>query len=162
MDTEPVIIKKSFTKKLAKFFTWFIVSIIFTLLSLLLLIFLYQDDIKNAIIKEINTHLKTEVFVKPENIDITFISTFPYCSLQFADILVYEVNSKTKPDTLIHSEKINLFFNVKDIWNKNYTINKILIDNANCNIKKFKMEKTIMKFGCLIQLIIIQAKLNLL
>lgn len=141
MDTEPVIIKKSFTKKIVKFFTWFIVSIIFTLLSLLLLIFLYQDDIKNAIIKEINTHLKTEVFVKPENIDITFISTFPYCSLQFADILVYEVNSKTKPDTLIHSEKINLFFNVKDIWNKNYTINKILIDNANCTIKKFKNGK---------------------
>ncbi|MFN8229391.1 MAG: AsmA-like C-terminal region-containing protein [Bacteroidia bacterium] len=141
MNTEPEKIKKSITKKIFKFFSWFIISTFLILSTLLLLIYLYQDDIKNAIIKEINTHLKTEVKVKPENIDITFISTFPYCSLQFSDVLVYEVNSKNKPDTLLHSEKINLFFNAKDIWNKNYTINKILLENSTCNLKLFKNGK---------------------
>lgn len=134
--------KSSIGKRLLKFFFGFSLVCLLIFSIILVLIFVYKDDIKNAIIKELNSHLKTEVKVKPENIDITFFSTFPHCSLKFDEVLVYEPGGSKVRDTLLFAKKINLFFNAKDIWNENYLIHKILIDDSRCNIKFFKNNTT--------------------
>ena len=126
MNTEIEKPKNSFGKRLLKFFFWFVLICLFIFSIILILVFVYKDDIKNAIIKELNSHLKTEVKVKPENIDITFLSTFPHCSLKFNDVLVYEPGESKAKDTLLFAKQINLFFNAKDIWNENYSIHKII------------------------------------
>jgi len=134
--------KSSIGKRLLKFFFWFALTCLLIFSIILILIFVYKDDIKNAIIKELNSHLKTEVKVNPENIDITFLSTFPHCSLKFDNVLVYEPGGSKAKDTLLFAKKINLFFNAKDIWNENYSIHKILIDDSRCSIKFFKNNTT--------------------
>ena len=65
--------------------------------------------------------------VDPKNIDLTFIKSFPKCALEFKDVLILEATEKKERDTLIFAENIRLMFNLKDLWNKNYTINKIMV-----------------------------------
>ena len=142
MNSEIEKSKSSIGKRLLKFFFWFALTCLLFFSIILILIFVYKDDIKNAIIKELNSHLKTEVKVNPENMDITFLSTFPHCSLKFDDVLVYEPGGSKAKDTLLFAKKINLFFNAKDIWNENYSIHKILIADSRCSIKFFKNNTT--------------------
>ena len=94
------------------------------------LIFVYEDEVKSIIIGELNKNLKSEVKVDPKNIDLTFIKSFPKCALEFKDVLILEAVEKKERDTLIFAEDILLMFNLKDLWNKNYTINKINVNGA--------------------------------
>jgi len=38
-------------------------------------------------------------------------------------------------DTLLYASRLALAFNIKDLFNKNYTINKIELENARCHLK---------------------------
>jgi hypothetical protein len=98
------------------------------------LVFIYEDEVKSIIIGELNKNLKSEVKVDPKNIDLTFIKSFPKCALEFKDVLILEATEKKERDTLIFAENILLMFNLKDLWNKNYTINKINVTGAQCNL----------------------------
>lgn len=98
------------------------------------LVFIYEDEVKSIIIGELNKNLKSEVKVDPKNIDLTFIKSFPKCALEFKDVLILEAIEKKERDTLVFAESIRLMFNLKDLWNKNYTINKINISGAQCNL----------------------------
>ena len=88
--------------------------------------FFYEDEIKDAIIGELNTHLNSEIKVDPKNIDLTIISTFPNTAINFKEITCYEVTKNKNRDTLFFAEKISLQFNVMNIINENYSINYIL------------------------------------
>src|SRR4051812_38143655 len=65
------------------------------------LLFVYKDEVTAAILKELNRHLKAEVRVLPQNIDLTLFRSFPDCSLQFKDVTILEPNSARKKDTLV-------------------------------------------------------------
>lgn len=118
-------------KKAVKFFAWLIFLSVFFLGSAVALVFIYEDEVKQAIIGELNKNLKSEVRVDPKNIDITFIKSFPKCALEFKDVLILEALEKKERDTLIYANDILLMFSLQDIWNKNYTINKIRLNKAN-------------------------------
>jgi len=130
--------KKSILKKIIKFFMWFFISLIFLVGLAIALVFIYEKDVKAIIIKELNKNLKAEVVLNPNDIDITIIKSFPDCSIEFKNMLVYEaVNIKTK-DTLLFTKKLNLFFNVEDLWHKKYIIKKIKLNTFYVNLKLFK------------------------
>ena len=103
--------------------------------SAITLVFVYEDEVKEAIINELNKNLKSEVKVDPKNIDLTFIKSFPDCALEFKDVLILEALEKKNRDTLIFANDILLMFNLKDVWNKKYTINKIAINKAKCYLQ---------------------------
>jgi hypothetical protein len=44
------------------------------------LVFIYEEEVVNLIIKELNKHLKTEVRIDPKNIDLTIVKSFPDCA----------------------------------------------------------------------------------
>lgn len=98
------------------------------------LVFIYEDEVKSAVISELNKDLKSEVKVDPKNIDLTFIKSFPKCALEFKDVLILEAIEKKERDTLIFAGNILLMFDLKDLWNKNYTINKINVGDAQANL----------------------------
>lgn len=98
------------------------------------LVFIYEDEVKSIIIGELNKNLKSEVRVDPKNIDLTFIKSFPKCALELKDVLILEAVERKEKDTLIYAENILLMFNLEDLWNKNYTINKINVNGAQCNL----------------------------
>jgi uncharacterized protein involved in outer membrane biogenesis len=104
-------------------------------LTAVLLILVYENEVKSAIIGELNKNLRSEVTVDPENIDLTFVKSFPKCALEFKDVLILEAIEKKERDTLIFAANVLLMFDLEDLWNKNYTIHKIEVQKAKCNLR---------------------------
>lgn len=119
---------------LLKTILWSLTMVMVLGITAVALVFIYEDEVKSIIIGELNKNLKSEVKVDPKNIDLTFIKSFPKCALEFKNVLILEALEKKERDTLIFAENILLMFNIKDLWNKNYTINKINVDGAECNL----------------------------
>lgn len=130
--------KKSFTKKIFKIVLVFIAIVVLGILSLLGLLFIYQDDVKAAVIAELNKHLKAEVKIAPTDIDLTIIKTFPDCSIQFNQVLMLEALPIAKRDTLLFAGQLNLHFNLMDLWHKKYTVQKAKLKNARVKLRVLK------------------------
>lgn len=99
------------------------------------LVFIYEEEVVNLIIKELNKHLKTEVRIDPKNIDLTIIKSFPDCALEFKELTAMDAKEFESQDTLLYAKRLALAFNIKDLFNKNYTIKKIEISDAQCHLK---------------------------
>lgn len=99
------------------------------------LVFIYEEEVVNLIIKELNKHLKTEVRIDPKNIDLTIIKSFPDCALEFKELTAMDAKEFKSDDTLLYTKRLSLAFNIKDLFNKNYTIKKIELENAQCHLK---------------------------
>lgn len=144
MEEKPLVeqAKKSVFKKIRKIFfsVLFILSTVFALL--LSLIFIYEDEVKTAIIGQLNSHLKSEVKIDPKDIDITIIKSFPDCSIEFKNVLMLEALPIKKRDTLLFAKQINFYFNIKDLWNKKYNIKKIKLKDALTKLQVFSNGKT--------------------
>jgi hypothetical protein len=130
--------KQSVLKKISKLILWIVFLLLFSALSLITLLFVYEDEVKAAIIKELNKHLKSEVKVDPKNIDLTIIRSFPDCSIQFKDLLMLDALPTNKRDTLLFAGQLNLHFNINDLWNKKYEIKKIKLKDGLIQLKIFK------------------------
>src|SRR5690606_17839585 len=105
--------KKPFYKKLLRFFIWSAVLFLLIAGSLIALLLVYENEVKAAIVAELNKHLKAEVKINPKNIDLTIIKTFPDCSIEFKNALMLEALPKqSKRDTLLFAERLNLHFNI--------------------------------------------------
>jgi hypothetical protein len=92
--------------------------------------FIYEKEIKNAIVTELNTHLKTKVYIDPNNIDITLLRTFPNAALRFKDVIIMGSLPDLPQDTLVKAESIYLLFNIKDLWNKKYIVKEVKIEKS--------------------------------
>ncbi len=133
--------KKSILKKILKFFLLFFSMLIFLIGLAIALVFIYEKDVKAIIIKELNKNLKAEVVLNPDDIDITIIKSFPDCSIEFKNVLMYEALSLKSKDTLLYTKQLSLFFNVDDLWHKKYNIKKIKLKEFYVNLKVFKNGK---------------------
>lgn len=122
--------KSSRLKRLLKALAWTLSICLLLLLIPVILLLVYEKEIKQAILTELNTHLKTKVFVDPNNIDLTILSTFPKAALVFKDVTVMGSLEEQKNDTLMHAQSVYLLFNAQDLWNKKYEIQKIKVQTA--------------------------------
>lgn len=99
------------------------------------LVFIYEKEVVGFIIVEVNKHLKTEVRIDPENINLTILKSFPDCAIEFKELTAMDSKEFKSNDTLLYAKRLSLAFNIKDLFNKNYTIKKIELDQARCHIK---------------------------
>lgn len=114
----------------------YVVLMLLLLAGLLLgLLFIYQDEVKAIVIKELNKHLRAEVQVDPENIDLTVLKSFPYCSIEFNKVLMLETTKAKRRDTLLYSDRLNLYFNLRELWQGHYTIEKIALRSSVIKIR---------------------------
>lgn len=130
--------KKSAFGRILRFFMWLTILAVVLLGITLGVLLAYEKEVKAAILTELNKHLKVKVKVKPENIDLTLISTFPNCALRFKDVLVLDALPESKRDTLLYAGDLRLKFNAKDIWNGQYQIHSITADNGTLKLKVLK------------------------
>lgn len=125
-----------------RYFKRLIVTLIVSAIGVIgisaLLVVIYEDDVKDLIIKELNKHLNTEVRVEPKNIDLTILRSFPNCALEFKDILALESTEKKEKDSLLYAGRLSLEFNIQDLFNKNYTIKSIVLEDATARMKMDK------------------------
>ncbi|MBL7930807.1 MAG: hypothetical protein JNL60_02840 [Bacteroidia bacterium] len=136
--TEDIKPKRSFFKKLLRIFFWGLVICFLGIVSLIGILFVYQDEVKSTIINELNKHLDAEVRIDPKNIDLTIISTFPDCSIEFKEVLMLEALPIKDRDTLMFAGRLNLHFNIKDIWEKKYQIKKIKLKDGLLKLRVLK------------------------
>ncbi|MFK8046750.1 MAG: AsmA-like C-terminal region-containing protein [Crocinitomicaceae bacterium] len=120
------IIKK--TLLWGSFVFLFLVTVITVLLKI------YEKDIKKYAVEEINKYLAVKVDV--QDIDIAFLTSFPYASLDFQKIIIkdnYETISSD--DTLFYAKNLYLSFSVFDIYNEDYSVKNIEASQAVLKLK---------------------------
>lgn len=133
--------KKSWFKRIIRFLLWTVLAVILLLGIGVGLVIVYEDEVKAVVIKELNKHLATEVRIDPKNIDLTFISSFPKCAIEFKQLTALETPVDKQRDTLLYAESLSLRFSLKDIFAKKYDIKQIALSNARCYLKVNKEGK---------------------
>jgi hypothetical protein len=118
-------------KRFRKISLWILGILLFLIAQGFFLIYIFEDDIKDAAVAKINTYLKTEV--KVGHISFSVFEHFPYASVKFPDLQIKEgIEGSSK--NLVTAKEISLLFNIWDLYYKNYTIKKLYIENAQVDI----------------------------
>lgn len=99
----------------------------------ILVVNLYEEEIKRFAVKKINENLTTEVDVK--SIDLTLIEQFPMASLRFSDVFIPDKLSESKKDTMIAIEYLYLNLNFIDLINGKYDIKDIKASNTTAYLR---------------------------
>ena len=98
---------------------------------------IYEDDIKYFAIDKLNENLKTDV--EAMDIDLTVFHSFPYATLQFNRVFIAEnFPENNSHDTLLYAGNIFMHFNVMDIWNENYRVERVNVEGGVLNLKTNK------------------------
>ena len=119
---------------LRKVLFWiFFVCLFFTTVVTVVL-YVYEDDIKQYAIDELNAHLKTNIEVR--NIELTVWRSFPYASLQFENVFIKDAYvERQSEDTLLFAENVFFNFNLMDIWRGDYSVRRINASNGQLNLR---------------------------
>ncbi|MBK7110120.1 MAG: hypothetical protein IPH61_13565 [Bacteroidetes bacterium] len=104
------------------------------LLGLILLLIiaiplLFENKIKAIFINELNKNLATEVVVNEKDIHLSMLRNWPQLALSFENIGIKE-STPESDNFFIQAGELNLVFNIKDLINKKYNINKLVIKDA--------------------------------
>lgn len=93
----------------------------------------YEDEVKNFILTEINNNLNTKVDI--EEINFSIFKKFPYASLELKNVRADEVVDKKKKEDLFNIKSIYFQFNLLDIIRENYVIKQIAVEDGFVNLK---------------------------
>jgi len=122
-------------KKAKKVLLWLAIILAVFIATPVFLAFIYEKEIKEQVVNELNKHLKVKVYINPDDIDFTIIKTFPKAAVWFKNVTIMGSLPDVPNDTLLKAESIYLLFNAKDIWNKQYVINELKIKNAALKVR---------------------------
>jgi len=122
-------------KTVKKVLLWLVGIMAVLLVTPISLALIYEKEIKEQVVNELNKHLKVKVYITPDDIDFTILKTFPKAAIWFKNVTIMGSLPDIPNDTLLKAESIYLLFNTKDIWNKKYVINQIKIKNATLKIR---------------------------
>ncbi|MFA6924095.1 MAG: AsmA-like C-terminal region-containing protein [Bacteroidales bacterium] len=127
-------------KKFLKIFKIFFITI-FSILVLfisacIVIVYFYEDAVKNFAIRELNKQLATEITVK--NAELSILKTFPFASIVFEDVTAKDATKQINKDNLLKAKKIFLLFNVYDIFYRKYKIKKVIINDGLINLKVYQ------------------------
>lgn len=123
-------------KKIFRAFFWLggIVTFLFALL--IVLTFVFEDDVKKYVTEELNTHLNTKIIVAPEDINLTFIKDFPQASIEFENVTALDATSDAiGRDTLFSAGEVSFSFSILDIFRENYTIRNISLEDGMVDVR---------------------------
>ncbi len=103
------------------------------LLAAVLVPLLFEKQIKNLFISELNKSLATEVTLNQDDIHLSLLKNFPNAAVVFNNIGIKESFVKSNKHFL-EAEEISLVFNVWDIFRGNYDITHIKVKNGFCHL----------------------------
>ena len=109
-----------------------VVTISFLVFAGIIISVFYSDDIERAVVLNIKSNLKSEINLT--DVEFTLWQHFPYASVKFNDLLVYE-DEGFDNDTLLFAKEAFIDLSLIDILSKEYHINIIYIEKGMLNIK---------------------------
>lgn len=83
----------------------------------------YEDDVKAALLAELNKHLVAPV--THQGIDLTLVQQFPQASLRFKRVLVAPVGETGATDTLLFAEDLFFSFSLWDLFAGDYAVDRV-------------------------------------
>jgi hypothetical protein len=120
-----------------KFLFWCFFVCLFLLTTLVVVLHIYEDEIKQYAIDAINAHLKTDIEVR--SIELSIFHDFPRASLEFNQVLIRDAfGQENNDDTLLFSKRLYCTFNIWDIWNGDYKVNRIAAEDSKLNLRTRK------------------------
>lgn len=109
------------------------IGILGLFIALLLLPFLFEDEIKKVIKEEINQSINAKVDFS--DVDLSFIRAFPKASLRIDDLNVVGIDSFDNQN-LLSAKYLRLDFDIWSVFNKNVPVevHNIIVDQGILNI----------------------------
>lgn len=101
------------------------------LVALVISVYLFKDRIINQFINEANKSLNTPVSIR--KIDVSALSDFPSLAIVFHD--VYVEDSHPGKDTLLAAKTISFRLNPIEVWQGNYDVQGLRIENSITRLK---------------------------
>lgn len=97
----------------------------------------FEKQLANIAVTYINKFVVTPITAS--SVELKVLSTFPMASLEFNTILCKEaIPDSSNADTLFYFNRLGLQFNILDLYNGNYNLQKIVADGGNVYLKDFK------------------------
>lgn len=117
-----------------KIFFWLFFVCLSLTTFVTVILYIYEDDIKQYAIEELNSYLNTDVEV--QNIELSIFHEFPYASLRFEKVFVPDAfQDQESSDTLLFAETMFFNFSLLDIWNEDYKVKRVSAANGQLNLK---------------------------
>lgn len=117
-----------------KIFFWIFFIGLFLTTVVTVVLYVYEDTIKQYAIDELNAHLKTEF--KAEDIELSFVHSFPQASIEFKNVFVADAYPEIEStDTLFFAKSMFFNFNVMDIYSGNYKVSRISLHQGGLYLK---------------------------
>lgn len=117
--------------KFKKISLWTLIITTLIVVQGFVVMFIYQDEIKNLAVAELNKQLNTPI--KVGKIEFSLFEHFPFAAISFPEVEMKESNNNHQ-NNLVKAKDISLLFNVWDLVNKNYHIKKLYLEDAQINI----------------------------
>ncbi len=105
------------------------ILVLLIVLGGLLIPLLFEKQVKQVFINELNKNLATEVVVQQEDITLETLRYFPYASITFRNVAIRESLPESK-GYFLEADNIRLLFNIFDLLKKNYTVTRIILSDA--------------------------------
>ena len=118
-------------KLLKKVLLWLSVTLLVILIAVVASVFLFKDRIIQEFVREANKQLSTPV--KVGKIDVSIFENFPRLSIVLNDVYVEDSHEGIYP--LITARKISFQMNATDVWNGNYNVEGLIIEDSETTLK---------------------------
>lgn len=115
-----------------------VVVLLLTLAVLFALGYVYQDELKQIAVEQINENINAPIQVK-DGIDVTFIRNFPDVSIILNNVVIPDIIQKNKQ--LLNAKKVSLLFNIYEVFDEKKSVRKIIIENGTIDLYRDKSGK---------------------
>ncbi|MFT6322255.1 MAG: hypothetical protein ACJAT4_003190, partial [Granulosicoccus sp.] len=122
----------SMNKYLKKFLVWSGLFVLMTMFLLILIASVFEDQISERLVTEVNKQLKTELRVGEFNLSL--ISGFPDASANLHDVELDDALS----GMLLEAQNLSFHFGLFSLFGSNIKVHSIVIEDGSLYIKKDK------------------------
>ena len=121
-------------KMLQKILFWIFFVSLFFVTTITVILHVYEDDINQYAIDELNTYLKTNVEVN--QMEVSIFHDFPNASIEFENIFIADAyETVDSDDTLLFAEHLYFHFNLWDVFSGDYKVKRVSIYDGQINLK---------------------------
>lgn len=117
-----------------KILFWIFFVGLFLLTTVVVILNIYEDDIKQYALNELNQRLNQKVEV--EEIQLSILHDFPSASIEFSKVFIADAFPDIESDdTLFYAQKMFFNFDVMDLYSGNYEVKRIALHEGCLNMK---------------------------
>ncbi|MDD3876177.1 MAG: AsmA-like C-terminal region-containing protein [Bacteroidales bacterium] len=95
----------------------------------------YNEEVKEFFVAELNKNVQTEIIIGET--DLSLLKNFPYATLSIQNVFAKDAILNENKDTLLFAKRVDLNFNIFNIFLQRYSIKGINVSDASLNIRVY-------------------------